>query len=97
MRLLETNFRKDGFDFVQIERKNGWCIYSKTKTGFKSTFYEVMKIKSHNGREIAGKQFPPSEYLPSSEEWGTNGFSFSNLKRAMEFFCGRSGFDSQPE
>jgi hypothetical protein len=86
MKLLDLTFRKDGFDFTQLCRSGDWCVYSKTKTGFKNTFYEVMKIKNHNGREIAGKQFPPAEFLPSSEEWGTNAFSFSSKELAMRFW-----------
>ena len=86
MKPLETTFRKDGFDYTQLARNGAWCVYVKTKVGFRNTFYEVMRIKSHNGRKIGETDIPPAEYLPSNEEWGANGFSFSDKERAMKHF-----------
>jgi hypothetical protein len=49
-------------------------------------FYEVMLVQKHNGFTIAGKTFPPSEYLPRDDQWGEAGWSCSTIARAQEVF-----------
>jgi hypothetical protein len=81
---IKAEFRKDKFDFTLVARRGDWCVYSKTKTGFKSTFYEVMRIRRHEGRIMGGQNIPPSEYLPCNEAWGIDGFSFSKRELALK-------------
>jgi hypothetical protein len=92
---IPLTFRKDGFDFTQLQRLGDWCLYSKTKTGFKSTFFEVMRILTHDGREIAGQKIEPAEYLPGNESWGNYGFSFSQREVATRFLEAKAGETKQ--
>lgn len=46
--------------------------------------HEVIIVQSHKGRVIAGKEIPPSEYPPSSEQWGSKGWTYRTLDEAIE-------------
>jgi hypothetical protein len=46
--------------------------------------FEVIIIQSHQGRIIAGNEIPPSEYPPSSEQWGCKGWTYRTLDEAIE-------------
>ena len=85
MKLLETRFKKDGFTFEQLKRLDNVAVFAKSKGG-KSKSYEVVKIQSHNGFEISGVKIEPAETMPSSEQWGTNGFTFTTLQDALYKF-----------
>ena len=64
-------------------REKNYAIYErKYIDSLSDPHYEAIKILSHNGMEIAGKKLPPSEYYPSSNSWGTNGYTCINKKAA---------------
>ena len=46
--------------------------------------YEVVIIQSHDGRVIAGKECPAAEYPPSSEQWGTKGWTYRTIDEAIQ-------------
>jgi hypothetical protein len=82
MKTLATEFKKSGFDFKQVRRLGDVAIYSKRK-GSADLGFEVIKISHHNGYTIAGNFIPPSETYPSSEQWGTNGFTCDDEQSAI--------------
>ena len=83
MKKLEKEFESAGFKYKQIHREKNYAIYErKYIDSLSDPHYEAIKILSHNGMEIAGKKLPPSEYYPSSNSWGTNGYTCINKKAA---------------
>jgi hypothetical protein len=81
-----TSYTKNGYDFELLTRKGNVGVFcGSPKVGTIKT-WEVIIIKSHNGREIAGNYFPPAEFPPSNEEWGSKGWTFSNSIDAMNKF-----------
>jgi hypothetical protein len=82
MKPLPTQFTKQGFEFTQIKRVGMLAIYVKQSLHNKGSTYEVIRVQSHNGRTIAGKYFEPAEYFPSSEQWGTHGFTCRTMESA---------------
>ena len=83
MKKLEKEFESAGFKYKQIHREKNYAIYErKYMDSLSDPHYEAIKILSHNGMEIAGKKLPPSEYYPSSNSWGTNGYTCINKKAA---------------
>lgn len=76
-----TEYKKNGFDWKIIKRWRNIAIAESPGRGF-----EVIRIQSHNGREIAGKHFDPAEYRPSNEQWGIHGWSYSRFEDAMARF-----------
>jgi hypothetical protein len=88
MKKLEKKFTNKGFSFKQIIREGDIAIYEqKLLDAEKPTpRYEVIIIKSHNGYEINGTKFPPSEMYPSSTQWGKNGWTCLDMESAQKRF-----------
>lgn len=81
MTTLKARFTKSGFELEQVERIGNVAIYRRWKTG-QSPHYEVVRIRSREAREVFGKEFEAGEYYPSSEEWGTYGWTYPCLDDA---------------
>ncbi len=85
--VLPINFTHKGFIYKQIKRQNYTVIYQKYKENDKNKeHFEVVYIFRHPKREIAGVEIEAKEAMPSDEQWGTYGFSYSNLNDAMKKF-----------
>lgn len=86
MKLLPVDFEgrgtQKGYSYHQLARTPKTALYV-VRRGNLTVGYEVIKIQSHNGREMFGKFIPPSEYYPSSQQWGVCGFSCDNKDRAL--------------
>jgi len=73
---IDTFFTYKGFDFRQIVREGDVAVYSQCfKGGKMPVAYEVVVIQKHDGYTIMGKTYPPSEFYPSTNDWGTKGFT----------------------
>lgn len=72
-----TQYTKDGIERRIIHRSGNIAI-AQGKHDF-----EVIIVQSHNGRIIVGKECPPAEYAPHSEQWGSKGWTFQTLAAAM--------------
>ena len=87
MKKLPIALNYDGFRYRQIMREKDVAIYEQRWNGIKddsgSVAYKVIRIKRHNGFRIAGKDIPPAEVYPRSEEWGVNGFTLTNQDAAF--------------
>lgn len=83
MNILATTFSKKGATFEQLDRVGDVAIYRRSK---RATGFEVIKVQSHNGYEIAGKTIPPGESYPPTSSWGTHGWTFQTEEKAREKF-----------
>lgn len=79
MRTLPDTFKKYGSIFTIERRTVDKAIYSRD--GGES--YEVIKIKNSPTRKIGSTLLEAGEYYPSAEQWGTYGFTYTNLKDAL--------------
>lgn len=75
-----TQYKKNGFQWNIVTRQADVGLFQC------GPFFEVIMIQSHNGREIGGVNFPPAEYAPSNNQWGSKGWSFSNVEDAFTKF-----------
>jgi hypothetical protein len=82
MKKLDKDFESAGFKYKQIHRENMYAIYERHHNTSEIKHFEVIKIQSHNGLEIAGNKIPPSEYYPSSNSWGRHGYTCVNKQQA---------------
>jgi hypothetical protein len=82
MKKLEKEFESTGYKYKQIHRENMYAIYERQHISSTNKHYEAIKINSHNGYEIAGNKIPPSECYPTSNSWGSNGFTCLNKQSA---------------
>lgn len=86
MKVLEKNFTYKGFEHSQVLREGNIAIYKQKLQEGVTERFEVVTIDSHNGYEIAGQKFPPSEMYPSSNQWGVKGFTLLTYEDALEKF-----------
>jgi hypothetical protein len=84
-KLLDRHFQRGGFSYKQLERQGDFATYSQTWRGCSepSIAFEVICVRRHNGKEIKGQWFGPSEFYPSSTEWGKYGFTFTHEHAAF--------------
>ena len=75
---LQRHFQRGEFNYKQLVREKDVAIYSQTRRGCPepSTAFEVIRVRRHNGKEIKGDWVEPSEFYPSSTDWGKYGFTF---------------------
>ena len=88
MKKLPLEISKKGFIYLQIKRTKDVAIYKQKNADdtMKGEWFEVIKIKSHNGMTLGGNYIPPSEMYPSSTQWGVLGFTYQTLKDAENRF-----------
>ena len=77
MKTLPDIFSAKGFTHRLRKREGDIAIYERFKTDPSKAHFEVVRIQSHNGRVIAGKELPASEFYPSTSQWGTHGFTYT--------------------
>lgn len=77
MKLLPACFTSKGFTHRLLKRVGDIAIFERFKTNPDKAHFEVVRIQSHDGRSIAGKFFPSSEFYPSTSQWGTHGFTYT--------------------
>jgi hypothetical protein len=85
MKKIEKEFTSKSFTHKQIHREEEFAIYERYHDSTpEKKHYEVVKILSHNGYAIGGQTYPASEYYPSSNGWGADGFTCVTKKSAYE-------------
>jgi hypothetical protein len=77
-----TEYSKNGYNFTLHSRDGDVAIFHGRATQSESESWEVIRIQSHNGREIQGKYFEPAEYPPSNEQFGRLGWSMPSEESA---------------
>lgn len=84
MKPIETEFKRSGFEFKQMWRVGPVAIYGKKKPEWKDFFtFEVVVIREQKAWEAFGRVFEAKEAYPSSEQWGTFGWTARTLDAAM--------------
>jgi hypothetical protein len=83
---LPTRLRGDGFEYRQIAREGDGAMYEQTWDGCPtpSVCYEVIRVRRREGFEISGRVIEQAEVYPKSEEWGVDGFTFTETDAAFE-------------
>jgi hypothetical protein len=82
---LKTHFQRGEFNYKQIAREKDVAIFEQTWRGRSepSVCWEVAVIRRHNGKTIKRHWVAPSEFYPSSTEWGKYGFTLINKDTAF--------------
>ena len=97
---LQTYFQRGEFYYRQIGREKDIAIFEQTWRGCSepNVCWEVVVIRRHGGKTIKGHWVEPSEFYPSSSEWGKYGFTFPNRDKAWaKFFEMSLGEAAQPK
>ena len=77
MKQLPELFTSKGFTHRMVKRSGDVALFERYKTDPAKSHFEVVRVQSHNGRTIAGQFLPPAEFYPSTSQWGTHGFTYT--------------------
>src|SRR5262249_2251708 len=69
-------------------REGNAAIYEQRWTGCAkpNVCYEVIRIRRREGFKIGDRWIEPAEVYPKSEDWGLDGFTFTNRDKACVKF-----------
>ncbi len=84
--LLPSCFERFGFSFRQVHRTPVGAVYEVKLGEEGSISYEVVKPTISTQRNVDGTWSPcdPYECYPSSEMWGSKGWTYTDKDEAME-------------
>jgi len=89
---IKEVFRKNGYDYALVRRSGGAALYSQSKGGV-VLGWEVHKVRqivpqACKGVPSVGTEwmYVPREKLASDEEFGQYGWSYRNLRNALNKF-----------
>jgi hypothetical protein len=80
---LATEFKKEGYNFRQIERGGDVAVFAKSKSPVGAVSFEVVRIRRVPEMEMFGRVIAAHEALPSAEHWGLYGFTYADKVRAL--------------
>lgn len=81
MKPIESQFRTDGFDYQIVKRCGNVALFSKSKHNHES--FEVIVLQIHKACTFPnGISYPDREAMPSSELWGQQGWTYTDLASA---------------
>lgn len=84
MRTIPEQYNKDGFNHHLLHRHGDVAIYEQRKPTHTSSYYEVVIVSKHaKDNDFVGTK-AGDEYLPSTSEWGTYGWTYLTLEDARE-------------
>jgi hypothetical protein len=82
---LPKEFRRGEFNYRQICREGDFAIYQQTwKGNDDSAAFEVIRIRRREGFQIGDRLVESGEFYPSSESWGSHGFTVTDKDVAFE-------------
>lgn len=86
MKPLPQRFSKSKFYFSVLKRVGDVVLLSKKHIETSVEGYEVCIVQKHKERSMGGAVIPATEALPSSEQWGTSGWTPFNAEQAEKKF-----------
>jgi hypothetical protein len=86
MKEIPPAFRQNGFEFKLLLREGNIALFRKTKPGLGFEIFEVVIIQRHDTFVIHGKEIEAAEHVPSSEQWGVKGWTYSDRVSAGRKF-----------
>ena len=84
MKTMPTGFKKYGDTFNLTKRDGDVCLYTRSRDGDKDVYEVVIVQKTKKDMYIKGRLVANAgdERMPSSEMWGTKGWTYQNLDQA---------------
>ncbi len=82
---LPEVYRKNSFTYTLLHRTERVALYEQADENGPVAF-EVCRVLRHDDRTIGGNELPPAEFLPSTEQWGSQGWTLPALQAAMQRF-----------
>lgn len=86
MKTIELEFTKAGFAHRVLERKGNILLVQRQHHDVSTPHWEVVKIRVRPERLLGGRLVEGGEAYPAPEEWGTYGWTYSDLESAKAKF-----------
>lgn len=83
MRPLPTTFSKSGYDYALLDRSGDVAMFSQALAG-RVVAFEVVVVQHHKATVIMGKAVPEREGMPSTEQWGSAGWTLRTPEGAKD-------------
>ena len=90
MEKLPSRFKYDGFEFKLIKRTERIALLRKKLPGSEAEHFEVVIIQVYPEEERFGRKYPKREKMPSTNSWGTYGWTCMTRDDAEKRFRGLS-------
>jgi hypothetical protein len=83
---LKTELSKGSLKYRQVNRNRHCATYEVLSDNDTPIGLEVIAIQRHEGRVFGDKEYPPAEFYPSAEQFGSKGFyyKYESNKRATD-------------
>jgi hypothetical protein len=78
---LPDTFRKGGYDYQRVARDGDVAIYAQSQ-GERIYAHEVVIVQRYPDYEMMGKLIAAHEAFPSTESWGSQGWTCTSLTEA---------------
>lgn len=86
MKTLNETFKREGWEYTLLKCNEFAALYSMTKTG-NYYEYEVWKLRTHKKDNAFTGVKACDIKLPSTNDWGHYGWSYSRLDLAEQKFA----------
>lgn len=83
MKTTPKEFNRSGWHFRQIFREGEIAVFERSRLpDMSQQHFETVRLKPYSAGEVFGRVIEAGESYPSSEEWGTYGFTLSDKTAA---------------
>lgn len=83
-RPLPETFSESGFRHQQLAREGDVALYERQKGS--RPHWEVIVVQHHKGAVVQGHRIEPCEAYPSASDWGTSGWTLTELEAVWAKF-----------
>lgn len=87
MKLLPDNWTRSGFQHLVIAREGMVVLVERRGIKHRKPHFEVAKIRVNQERLLHGRRIEQGEAYPSSQEWGSRGWTYYTLEEAKAKFA----------
>ena len=77
-------FTRDRYRHELLERAGDVCLVERTNLVTDSVHWEVVVLQREPEQTIKGKVYPAHLRYPGNEEWGTYGWTFTDITNARQ-------------
>lgn len=83
MKPIDPEFTLKQYHFKLLTREKDIAIFHRDHVEVGHPHFEVVRIRCHKEFVLMGKTYPPTEYYPSSYDWGRLGYTCQTRERAF--------------
>lgn len=87
MKTLPNSWFRSGFEHKVIAREGMVALVERKHRDVSLPYWEVVKIRVSPEKRVGERAYTESEVYPSSERWGTDGWTYTTLEAVQAKFA----------